>query len=294
MKVNYPAFVDLLSQHPDQFTPLRLRELNIRNILFYQAELLYLKRQLDDIEEDDAREHPKLEEHVTRSWYPAMARSSQAKHIQLAPSANLGTVNQAVPINQQSATSPHSAPQMATVREKYCDKVLEIRETLAKYNQAVSHWIQQEKLDSPPERTVRKQHEWLKRPGFGNSFLSGTTADAWKPAAGDQFDSGKFMTVTPADNLSFQVARMFMAIRTHMPWGQTEDQVFSIDEGDVAKGLSVVLACVVPVVPIIILYFIGSLLVRIGLILVFTAVSATVLVFGLRLDAEKVLTVTLS
>jgi hypothetical protein len=46
------------------------------------------------------------------------------------------------------------------------------------------------------------------------------------------------------------------------------------------------------VLPIIVLFFISSLLVRIGLVFVFTAVFAAVLVFGLNLAPDTVLAIT--
>lgn len=292
-KTNYSALAAFLSQYPDQFTVLRLRELNTRNLLFYQAELLYLKRQLEDIERDDAQNHQNPEEQVTRAWYPSMAKQPQHKHPQNVPGSNSGVAFQA----GSSFQPPPPTPQSTTVHDKYSEKVLEIRETLGKYNEALAHYIQQESLPSPPERTIRSQHEWLKRRDFANSFLAGTTADAWKPDPEGKFHPEEFMAFIPSEGFSFRLAQMFMAIRTHIPSKQSPGRVFSIDsssQGEIAQGISVVISCVVPVLPIVILFFISSLLVRIGLILVFTAVFAAVLVFGLKLAPEKVLTITLA
>jgi hypothetical protein len=53
-----------------------------------------------------------------------------------------------------------------------------------------------------------------------------------------------------------------------------------------------VVSSVFPVLPIVILFFIDRLLVRLGLILLFTAVFAGVLVFGMRLEPDKTLAIT--
>ena len=45
-KINYTAFAQFLASYPDELTLLRFRELSIRNLLFYQAELVHLARQL--------------------------------------------------------------------------------------------------------------------------------------------------------------------------------------------------------------------------------------------------------
>ena len=70
------------------------------------------------------------------------------------------------------------------------------------------------------------------------------------------------------------------------------DRVYSVNEKRVAQGVSVVVSSIFPVLPIVILFFVARPLVRIGLILIFTAVFAAVLVFGLRLEPEKVLAIT--
>ena len=73
------------------------------------------------------------------------------------------------------------------------------------------------------------------------------------------------------------------------------DRVYSVSsssEKRVAQGFSVVISSVFPVLPIVILFFVERPVVRIGLILVFTAVFAAILVFGLKLEPEKVLGIT--
>ena len=53
-----------------------------------------------------------------------------------------------------------------------------------------------------------------------------------------------------------------------------------------------VISSVLPVLPILMLLWVQHLLVRIGLILVFTVVFAALLVFGMHMDSDKVLAVT--
>lgn len=294
-KVNYPALTDLLSRHPDAFTLLRLRELNIRNLLFYQAELLYLNRQLKDIEDFDAQQNPLPVDRVTCAWYPDMAVSSDQKHPFPTGASGFGGTAQTGFNNPTSIGQSPQQPQLPSTHDRYCNKVREIRETLAKYNEALAHYIRQEQLPSPPERAIRYQHEWLKRTDYGNSFLAGTTADAWEPRAGDKYCQEDFLTFSSSEGITFLLSRLFMAIRTRVSRDPTPGKVFSIDsssQGEIAQGLSVIISSVIPVLPIIILFFINSLLVRIGLILVFTAVFAAVLVFGLKIPPSQVLAIT--
>lgn len=53
-----------------------------------------------------------------------------------------------------------------------------------------------------------------------------------------------------------------------------------------------VVSSVFPVLPIVILFFVKRLLVRLALILVFIAIFAGVLVFGMRLEPDKTLAIT--
>lgn len=72
------------------------------------------------------------------------------------------------------------------------------------------------------------------------------------------------------------------------------DRVYSVSsssEKRVAQGFSVLISSIFPMLPTVILFFVERPIVRIGLILIFTAVFAAVLVFGLKLQPEKVLAI---
>lgn len=106
-KINYTAFAQFLASYPDELTLLRFRELSIRNLLFYQAELVHLARQLQQLEDYDAEMHPEPENRVNHRWTPAMA----AKPREIRTSG----------ADDVSATT--------TTLDLYCEKILEIRET---------------------------------------------------------------------------------------------------------------------------------------------------------------------
>jgi uncharacterized protein DUF6594 len=69
-KINYTAFTDFLNNYQDAFTVKRFRELQIKNLLFYQAELAHLREELEEIEQKDTALPSK---HVTFRWTPEMA-----------------------------------------------------------------------------------------------------------------------------------------------------------------------------------------------------------------------------
>jgi VIT1/CCC1 family predicted Fe2+/Mn2+ transporter len=103
------------------------------------------------------------------------------------------------------------------------------------------------------------------------------------------------MTFEATQGIAQTFGRTFIALRRLVSRNKQPGHVFYVNstpDGGVAQGLAVILASVLPVLPVIILFFVDSLPTRIGLILIFTAVFAAVLVFGFQLDAERVLTIT--
>ena len=113
--INYTAFAQFLSSYPDELTLLRFRELSIRNLLFYQAELVHLTRQLQQLEDHDAEMHPEPEKRVNHRWTPAMAAKPRESRTSDADGVTATT----------------------TIVDLYCEKILEIRETLTKYSEHI-------------------------------------------------------------------------------------------------------------------------------------------------------------
>lgn len=95
---DYAALASLFSSS-HVCTLKRYRELQIRNLLYYQAELAHLQHELHKIEDRDASPSTK---HVTSRWTLAMA---------------------------DSIPGP-----VETVNTVYSNKMLEIRKTLKKYS----------------------------------------------------------------------------------------------------------------------------------------------------------------
>lgn len=80
-KINYTAVAQFLASYPDEMTLLRFRELSIRNLPFYQAELVRLARQvaqLQQLKDYGARMHPEPEKRVN-NWWTQRWQQSQEK-----------------------------------------------------------------------------------------------------------------------------------------------------------------------------------------------------------------------
>ncbi|KAK5715185.1 hypothetical protein LTR17_016934 [Elasticomyces elasticus] len=281
-RANYAAFAEFLSSYPDELALRRFRELSIRNLLAYQAELLHLERELQDLEDLDASHHPQLDTRVNRRWTPAMARATTTLQT---PCTVAGTQPA-----QPTLNSPQ--PGQVTISDEYSGKMLEIRQTLWRYNEALDQYLKQEALPSPSKSSLQACRKWLDLSELGASFLTDSEEDAWGPSIGNE----EFMAFAPRQNITTFFATGLLGMwRLLHCWSSSPTRIYSInssDEGRIARGISVVVSSVFPILPIIVFYFVHSLLVRIGLILAFTAIFAGLLVFGMRLSPDKVLAIT--
>jgi hypothetical protein len=50
---NYLDLSKLMSKHPDVFILRKFSGLNVKNLLYYQAELAHLEQELEEIEDED-------------------------------------------------------------------------------------------------------------------------------------------------------------------------------------------------------------------------------------------------
>jgi hypothetical protein len=106
-KINYAAFASFLSSFPDTFAVKRFRELQIRNLLFYQAELAHLQVELEEIEQKDASNTAEPSNRANFRWTPSMAQEASLSTLTLNP----------------------------TMSSIYCEKMLQIHRTLASYSE---------------------------------------------------------------------------------------------------------------------------------------------------------------
>src|SRR4051812_45862427 len=96
---------------------------------------------------------------------------------------------------------------------------------------------------------------------FGASFLSGTVEDVWDP----QRPTHEFLTFAHSGGLSFNLARFWVGLRRNLSLSRARGRIINADgseDGGIAQGIAVVVSSLFPVLPIVVLFFIDSLLVR--------------------------------
>lgn len=148
-------------------------------------------------------------------------------------------------------------------------------------------------MAKPSQKNLDTLRDWLDRDGYGNIFLLGDTEGVWdkEKAVTD------FMTFqNTADGITESFSKWQVRVKRYLASAKKPKyHVYSLEDSSqasVAHSVAIVISGVFPVLPVVILFFVPGLIVRLGLILVFTVGFAAVLVFGMNMASEKVLAVT--
>jgi hypothetical protein len=136
----YGKVAELMSTH-DEFAVLRrFRNLNMRNLLYLQAEIAHLEEELDELAERGSVD-PALRYHG-RDWWSLA--------------------------NDDNESS-----------QEHWQKVLHLREKLDLYNDAVLKQARLAQLDGPSRHELRFLRAWMERPRMGNFPLLGLDRRTW-------------------------------------------------------------------------------------------------------------------
>ena len=134
------------------------------------------------------------------------------------------------------------------------------------------------------------------RKDYGDSFLAGKTEDVWDIEKGYDDHTTTTSSGDRYSGLTYCVSTLLVYLRRLAGSGhQPQNRVYGLTSSSqdrVTNGLVTVISSICPVLPIVVLFFIHDLLVRLGMILVFTAIFASILVFGMQIRSDKVLAVT--
>jgi hypothetical protein len=154
-------------------------------------------------------------------------------------------------------------------------------------------------ISSPKRSDIRAICDWLNGSQRGAAFLAGDTEDVWNVqlATGQHQPAGveDFYGFEDNNSLAFRISLIFVFIRQLFSWSSNREQPHKIDtstSGALGQVISTIIASVLPILPIVVFYFVQRLLLRIGLILVFTAAFAAILVIGLELKSDTTLGIT--
>lgn len=137
---------DLIAAVPEFETYSRFRELNIKNLLYYQVELALLRDQLTSLE---------LKDWAERKMSCVGEFAKYADHLV-------------------------SSPTLQNPRDrKQWNLVVKIRDRLKEYNAALLQHAQMSALPEPNNYDVEGLRVWLKNPNTRNYYIGGKGADVW-------------------------------------------------------------------------------------------------------------------
>lgn len=143
------------------------------------------------------------------------------------------------------------------------------------------------KVDSPREGELQFLQDWLERPMMGNSFLRGREATVWKDRtardmvtlAERKSDSDPFSTWL-STGLVGVFDRVWGNRRKHPISADPESGIVEYDNSrlsSISNAVSVTFASLVPTVSVLVLDYVCSTKVRLGLLILFTALFSAAL-----------------
>ncbi|KAF1845020.1 uncharacterized protein K460DRAFT_416351 [Cucurbitaria berberidis CBS 394.84] len=245
----YPSLAWLMHLYPDNAIFRRFGELNMLHLLRLQAELQDMENELQKIREEDTMSDD-------------LIRMCHAKDFR------------AMRDNEEDS-------------EQY-ELLISIGKKLQEYNAALALSLQSKGADQPTKRELRNLQEWLSRPKGGNGFLAGEEARVWEGR-----DTSEYVTLFPRD-LEDDAFTSFLGGRLldiyHAVLGHRQRSKYGTDSPDVdirkysgrrirkASNIAVALmSSILPTLAILVLYFVRRMIVRIGLVILFTAVFSIAL-----------------
>ncbi|KAF2094721.1 hypothetical protein NA57DRAFT_45802 [Rhizodiscina lignyota] len=247
----YTKIAALMSQYPESAIVKRFSDLNIQNILYLQAELVGLQQDLRRCEAENETSRDVEKEQLLLDWY------------------TLSSTRDGEEDNEQW--------QLA----------LRIREKLKEYDEAVVRYSQMLSLQEPGEYELRNLQEWFRRPTMGAVYLTGRDRDVWKDGVdlvALKSAERHYPFVSWLNGLTPTFHRIFGKYYKH-PDPTTADfapnTVYYTDSkiSSFAALIGAVIASLLPVLAIVVLYFVTEMGKRLGLVAAFTAVFSICLWF---------------
>ena len=137
------------------------------------------------------------------------------------------------------------------------------------------------KIDSPSEDEIQFLQDWLRRPTMGNAFLRGREETVWRDRAPKEMVT-LVQRELEADPFSTWLSTGLVDLFDRV-WGNRRKEPIRVDPdsgiveydnrrlSSISNGVGVTFASLVPTVSVLVLYFVNDMLVRLGLLIVFTA-----------------------
>ncbi|WAO95799.1 Hypothetical protein NCS54_01344200 [Fusarium falciforme] len=256
----YPKLAKLMGDSPETAIFRRFRQLNMLHLLRLQAELHSLEDELIEVIQEDQQSDDPDRKDYSRNFFLLKRCAEQGKDF-----------------------------------EQY-ELMQQIGEKLNKYNTALSAAGAVEGLATPEKRSLEFLRLWLKGAGGGEHFPLGTESTIWESesraeyvslgpkASNDRISSlvrGILLDTYHCFTESFKKVKK-RVIKTDPASTAAEPHIREYNDEKlqaVSDGITAALASLLPTLMIQALYFVKRMLVRIGLVIVFTTIFSVIMSF---------------
>ncbi|KAJ4213265.1 hypothetical protein NW759_011107 [Fusarium solani] len=256
----YPKLAKLMGDSPETAIFRRFRQLNMLHLLRLQAELHSMEDELKEVIQEDQQSDDPDRKDYSRNFFLLKHCAEQGKDF-----------------------------------EQY-ELLQQIGEKLSEYNTAISAAGAVEGLATPEKRPLEFLRLWLKGAGGGEHFPLGTESTIWESesraeyvslaptASNDRISSlvrGTLLDIYHFFAESWKKAKKKLK-KTEPSSTAAEPHIHEYNDDKlqaVSDGITAALASLLPTLMILVLYFVKRMLVRIGLVIVFTTIFSVVMSF---------------
>ncbi|KAI0169611.1 hypothetical protein GGR52DRAFT_475082 [Hypoxylon sp. FL1284] len=262
-KKGYAKIALFMQEHPEDTIVRRFAALQLQDILYLQAEIVHLQRRLDILESNNNSSGEQERREFAFDW-------DTLAHI-------------------------HSTPGSSEQWEKW----LELRKVLKEYNNSIIQYCQLSKLSAPDPRELQKLQSWLKEPRLGGGvYLLGRDHDVWSQgrdlvALTSPLHTNRFSRFVAKGALPLyhrlKHSTIIERIRDTLLKSQRSSSTVSGDSGiaiyddsrliSISEFICTVVASLLPVLSIMVLYWVEDMGHRLVLVGVFSVLFSSALWF---------------
>ncbi|CAG8977261.1 hypothetical protein HYALB_00009358 [Hymenoscyphus albidus] len=241
----YPALAALQGTYPQLGIYRRFATLNARNLLYLQAELVNLERDLEEYTEKDCRSEDARRRLCNKNWH-YLSKKEQGL----------------------AGSQWHT--------------MLRIKEKLKEYNDCLLQQRQLTSFHEPEAGNLEFLNEWLRDPRHGKSALEGLDRQVWKDGrdllvAKPDGLADDSLTRILRKYLTFPFHILWSRYRSPV---DVENGIYKYDEEAVIRLANVIgmaVSALLPVLAVVVLYFVHDMLKRLAMVAMFTVIFSLAL-----------------
>ncbi|KAF8863111.1 hypothetical protein BDZ45DRAFT_798711 [Acephala macrosclerotiorum] len=265
----YPSLAEKMGATPQHAILRSFSALGMQNLLYYQAELVYLENRLRKAESrclaqgDGSKQYQFARDwdELKRSWKAHLWEEKSEETVSLRFFSGL-----------ESASNFDDIPKGAD--GELLRLVLRLRATLKQYNKAVLRQFSMSNLPQPGAQDLHHLKQWLADPKGGDYSLDGIDSDLWESsddlfALRERPDADKLSEWVIQDLLPYYHRHVGQIFKKPKLDG---DSSVTYAENYFLSACVTVLSSALIVVPVVVLHAVKPMNVRLGLLALFTVI----------------------